>query len=231
MVSLRCLYPPYLRPGRRLCRCYQLPGRRCRHHRFVVACSPGAPGYHLWLRALGGHPRGRKRRSYGLYDDAGIFLGRHDRRYLRHDGPEHVMAFAPTRSGKSVGLVVPTLLGWTGSAVIHDIKGENWELTAGWRSKFSHCLLFNPTDSRSARYNPLLEFAAVRPRSAMSRTSPTSWWIRVSLRKATQRSYSRGVFPLVSLHATAAKFIVGKLAKGRGRPMCHYQPQFCVMCR
>jgi type IV secretion system protein VirD4 len=67
------------------------------------------------------------------------------------------MAFAPTRSGKGVGLVVPTLLTWPGSAVIHDIKGENWQLTAGWRSKFSHCLLFNPTDARSAAYNPLLE--------------------------------------------------------------------------
>src|SRR3546814_22846 len=67
------------------------------------------------------------------------------------------MAFAPTRSGKGVGLVVPTLLGWSGSAVIHDIKGENWQLTAGWRQRFSHCLLFNPTDPRSARYNPLLE--------------------------------------------------------------------------
>jgi len=52
---------------------------------------------------------------------------------------------------------VPTLLGWTGSAVIHDIKGENWQLTAGWRARFSHCLLFNPTDARSACYNPLLE--------------------------------------------------------------------------
>lgn len=93
----------------------------------------------------------------GLFRAAGVFLGRLGNRYLRHDGPEHVMAFAPTRSGKGVGLVVPTLLSWTGSAVIHDIKGENWQLTAGWRSKFSHCLLFNPTDSRSARYNPLLE--------------------------------------------------------------------------
>ena len=67
------------------------------------------------------------------------------------------MAFAPTRSGKGVGLVVPTLLTWPGSAVIHDIKGENWQLTAGWRARFSHCLLFNPTDARSAAYNPLLE--------------------------------------------------------------------------
>ncbi|MCZ4107126.1 conjugal transfer protein TraG [Brevundimonas diminuta] len=93
----------------------------------------------------------------GLMRPSGVFLGVKDGDYLRHDGPEHVMAFAPTRSGKGVGLVVPTLLSWTGSAVIHDIKGENWTLTAGWRARFSHCLMFNPTDPRSARYNPLLE--------------------------------------------------------------------------
>ncbi|WP_136661360.1 conjugal transfer protein TraG [Nitratireductor sp. XY-223] len=93
----------------------------------------------------------------GLHHGHGVFLGKVGNSYLRHDGPEHVLAFAPTRSGKGVGLVVPTLLSWTGSAVIHDIKGENWNLTAGWRSNFSHCLLFNPTDPRSAKYNPLLE--------------------------------------------------------------------------
>jgi type IV secretion system protein VirD4 len=99
----------------------------------------------------------REIEAAGLFRPAGVFLGRVRAQYLRHDGPEHVMAFAPTRSGKGVGLVIPTLLSWTGSAVIHDIKGENWQLTAGWRQKFSHCLLFNPTDTRSARYNPLLE--------------------------------------------------------------------------
>jgi type IV secretion system protein VirD4 len=93
----------------------------------------------------------------GLLTYSGVFLGRSDNYYLRHDGPEHVIAFAPTRSGKGVGLVVPTLLSWPGSTVVHDIKGENWQLTAGWRARFSHCLLFNPTDERSAAYNPLLE--------------------------------------------------------------------------
>jgi type IV secretion system protein VirD4 len=96
-------------------------------------------------------------RMAGLANPAGVFLGSHEDNYLRHDGPEHVMAFAPTRSGKGVGLVIPTLLTWPGSAVIHDIKGENWQLTAGWRARFSHCLLFNPTDPFSAAYNPLLE--------------------------------------------------------------------------
>jgi type IV secretion system protein VirD4 len=93
----------------------------------------------------------------GLRGDSGVFLGKLKGRYLRHAGPEHVMAFAPTRSGKGVGLVVPTLLSWTGSTVVHDIKGENWQLTSAWRSRFSHCLYFDPTDVRSARYNPLLE--------------------------------------------------------------------------
>ncbi len=96
-------------------------------------------------------------RKAGLASPGGVFLGQFERQYLRHEGPEHVLTFAPTRSGKGVGLVVPTLLSWPESAVIHDIKGENWHLTAGWRSRFSHCLLFNPTDARSAAYNPLLE--------------------------------------------------------------------------
>ncbi|MEL7546104.1 MAG: conjugal transfer protein TraG [Pseudomonadota bacterium] len=93
----------------------------------------------------------------GMLNAGGVFLGRYQQDYLRHDGPEHVLTFAPTRSGKGVGLVIPTLLSWTGSAVIHDIKGENWQLTSGWRSKFSHCLLFDPTNASSAKYNPLLE--------------------------------------------------------------------------
>ncbi|MGU1595686.1 conjugal transfer protein TraG [Pseudomonas qingdaonensis] len=96
-------------------------------------------------------------RKAGLTQPAGVFVGQHDGHYLRHEGPEHVLTFAPTRSGKGVGLVVPTLLSWPASAVIHDIKGENWQITAGWRGRFSHCLLFNPTDASSAAYNPLLE--------------------------------------------------------------------------
>ena len=93
----------------------------------------------------------------GLFKPDGVVLGRFERNYLRHDGPEHVLCFAPTRSGKGVGLVVPSLLTWPGSAIVHDIKGENWQLTAGWRSRFSRVILFDPTNPQSAAYNPLLE--------------------------------------------------------------------------
>ncbi|UCI05214.1 conjugal transfer protein TraG [Mesorhizobium sp. B1-1-8] len=93
----------------------------------------------------------------GLLGPDGVVLGRYDRAYLRHDGPEHVLCFAPTRSGKGVGLVVPSLLTWPGSAIVHDIKGENWQLTAGFRAKHGRVLLFDPTNAKSSAYNPLLE--------------------------------------------------------------------------
>ena len=93
----------------------------------------------------------------GLLHPDGVLLGRWHGAYLRHHGPEHVLCFAPTRSGKGVGLVVPTLLTWPGSAIVHDIKGENWTLTAGWRGRFGRVMLFDPTNLQSSAYNPLLE--------------------------------------------------------------------------
>ncbi|WEX09195.1 conjugal transfer protein TraG [Chelativorans sp. AA-79] len=96
-------------------------------------------------------------RAAGLLDPDGVVLGRYERDYLRHDGPEHVLCFAPTRSGKGVGLVVPSLLTWPGSAIVHDIKGENWQLTSGFRSQHGRVLLFDPTNPKSSAYNPLLE--------------------------------------------------------------------------
>ena len=85
--------------------------------------------------------------------------------YLRHDGPEHLLAFAPTRSGKGVGLVIPTLLSWRESAVVLDIKGENWEKTAGWRRECAgqRVIRFDPGDPKSARFNPLAEIRLRTP--------------------------------------------------------------------
>ena len=96
-------------------------------------------------------------RASGLRGPDGVVLGRFGREYIRHNGPEHILCFAPTRSGKGVGLVVPTLLTWPASCVVHDIKGENYALTSGFRAKYGRVLLFDPTNSKSAAYNPLLE--------------------------------------------------------------------------
>ncbi len=80
--------------------------------------------------------------------------------YLRHSGPEHVLCYAPTRSGKGVGLVVTTLLSWSQSAVITDLKGELWALTAGWRQAHAHnkVLRFEPAALNGCiQWNPLDE--------------------------------------------------------------------------
>lgn len=81
--------------------------------------------------------------------------------YLRHNGPEHVLCFAPTRSGKGVGLVLPTLLSWTGSMIALDIKGELYAETSGWRASKKGAnnivLLFDPAREESVGFNPLEE--------------------------------------------------------------------------
>ncbi len=79
---------------------------------------------------------------------------------LRDRGDRHVLAFAPTGSGKSTSLVIPTLLEWPSSVVVLDIKGELWLHTAGYRRSVlgQACLRFDPSaaDGSTAAYNPLL---------------------------------------------------------------------------
>ena len=83
--------------------------------------------------------------------------------YLQHAGAEHIIAFAPTRSGKGVGLVLPTLLGgWRESVVVHDTQDELYALTAGYRQKIGNRVLkFNPSstpdDPQCCHFNPLDE--------------------------------------------------------------------------
>lgn len=85
-------------------------------------------------------------------DDDGVI------HYLRHSGAEHVLCYAPTRSGKGVGLVIPTLLSWRKSALITDLKGELWELTAGWRKQMGQKVLrFEPASRHSICWNPIDE--------------------------------------------------------------------------
>ncbi|MDR0867390.1 MAG: type IV secretory system conjugative DNA transfer family protein [Planctomycetota bacterium] len=95
----------------------------------------------------------------------GVYIGawkdkRGNIRYLRDSGPAHVLCFAPTRSGKGVGLVLPTLLSWQHSAIVADLKGELWELTAGWRKEWAKnkVIRFEPGNpTGSAKWNPFDE--------------------------------------------------------------------------
>lgn len=71
----------------------------------------------------------------------------------------HISLVAPTRSGKGVGVIIPTLLNWESSTLTLDIKGENYIKTAGYREKIlKHKILkFAPHDEISCSYNPLAQ--------------------------------------------------------------------------
>lgn len=151
---------------------------------FWIGCAAIAGGYVVFLALQArrlrerGHTHGSaawaKRKDIeraGLFAQTGIILGlweepRRRPEYLRSTGTHSVFVQGPPRSGKSTGVVLPTLLTWPGSALVHDAKGELWGLTAGYRAAgdglAGQCLRFDPTNAAdgSARYNPLLE---IRP--------------------------------------------------------------------
>lgn len=83
----------------------------------------------------------------GLRAPRGLLLGKRGGRFLCSDGMTHVLVFAPTRSGKGVGVVVPNLLNWPDSIICHDIKGENFRITSGFRAASGQkVFFFNPAD-------------------------------------------------------------------------------------
>jgi type IV secretion system protein VirD4 len=97
-------------------------------------------------------------RNAGLLGDEGIIVGKYRDRFLTLPGKQSVMLSAPTRSGKGVGVVVPNLLAWQDSAVVVDIKSENFAITAGFRAAHGQAVYaWAPfaESARSHRWNPL----------------------------------------------------------------------------
>ena len=102
-------------------------------------------------------------RKAGLLDPKGgldktILVGKKNGRYLTYGGYQFVILAAPTRSVKGVGIVVPNCLNYSDSLVVLDIKGENFDITSGFRAKHGQKVyLFAPFDEAGVthRYNPL----------------------------------------------------------------------------
>lgn len=94
----------------------------------------------------------------GAFETKKLF-GKNKKHYLIHNGAEHILTYAPTRSGKGVGLIVPTLTTWKHSVIATDIKGELWSMTAGYRQKYLDNIVmkFEPASKNSVKWNPFDE--------------------------------------------------------------------------
>lgn len=97
-----------------------------------------------------------------------MFQGRYKGQYVQYMGQQFLMLYAPTRSGKGVGIVIPNCLYYLESLVVLDIKLENFISTAGHRQDKlkQDVFLFCPDGYldgedmkdrklKSHRYNPL----------------------------------------------------------------------------
>lgn len=72
-------------------------------------------------------------------------------------GITNALLAAPTRSGKGVSTVIPTLSYYHGSVLVLDFKGENFEKTSGYRAKKGKVYRYAPVSESGHSFNPLME--------------------------------------------------------------------------
>jgi len=87
-----------------------------------------------------------------------ILIGKFRGRHLWLGGAQHVIAIAPTRSGKTTSLAIPVLLTYEHSVIVLDLKGELRKATSGQRLAMGQRIfVWAPYDGegRTHRFNPL----------------------------------------------------------------------------
>jgi type IV secretion system protein VirD4 len=72
-------------------------------------------------------------------------------------GITNILLAAPTRSGKGVSSVIPTLLSYRGSVIVLDFKGENFFKTSGFRQSFGKVYRYAPVGETGHHFNALME--------------------------------------------------------------------------
>lgn len=95
----------------------------------------------------------------GLFDadKNAILVGKYNGRLLYYGGNEFAALAAPTRAGKGVGVIIPNCLNYHDSMIVLDIKGENFDITSGYRAKVlkQQVFKFSPFTDETHRWNPL----------------------------------------------------------------------------
>lgn len=93
-----------------------------------------------------------------------LLIGKFKGRHLWLGGAQHVIAIAPTRTGKTTSLAIPVLLTYQHSMVVLDLKGELRKATSGQRKTMGQCIyVWAPydDDGRTHRFNPFTLLAGM----------------------------------------------------------------------
>ncbi len=89
-----------------------------------------------------------------------VTLGRSDGDLVASAVHRPVLVFGPQRSGKTTGLVIPTLLDWDGPAVVTSVRTDVVEATLNRRRSVGEVFIYEPTgnlpiDGSVIGWNPL----------------------------------------------------------------------------
>ena len=158
-------------------------------------------------------------RASGLLRGDGILIGKLGKQYLRCPDQQHVMLAAPTGSGKGIGIVLPNLLTWNHSAVVLDVKRENWGYTAGYRARHGHkVFLFDPASPtrNTHRWNPFSTVSAdpVQRVDDIQKIAQI-WFPDIEGVDPLWASGSRSLFLAIALYLieTGSKLTLGNVAR------------------
>ncbi|MBL3588676.1 MAG: type IV secretory system conjugative DNA transfer family protein [gamma proteobacterium endosymbiont of Lamellibrachia anaximandri] len=95
---------------------------------------------------------------------SGFYIGTLGKSPLFYDpfasGNGHMLTYAPSRTGKTISVIVPALMHWFGgSMLVTDVKGELTAITARFRRSCGQRVLvfdpFNISDEKGHKFNPL----------------------------------------------------------------------------
>jgi type IV secretion system protein VirD4 len=168
----------------------------------------------------------------GLLAEEGLILGKHNGKFLMMNEPKFAMLVAPTRSGKGVGTIIPNLLNWNQSVIVVDIKGENFDVTSGFRAKHGQEVYkFAPFDDdfETHRWNPL-SYVSRDPRFIVGELQSVGYMLypKKDGDGAFWNDSARNLFVAISLYCVESELplTIGEILRrssGGGRPKDFWQ--------
>jgi type IV secretion system protein VirD4 len=171
-------------------------------------------------------------REAGLLAEEGLILGKLNDKFLVMNEPKFVMLVAPTRSGKGVGTIIPNLLNWNQSVIVVDIKGENFDVTSGFRARHGQEVYkFAPFDENFETHcsNPL-SYVSRDPRFVVGELQSVGYMLypKKDGDGAFWNDAARNLFVAVSLYCLESGFplTIGQVLRrssGNGRPKEFWQ--------